>query len=65
MQLIQHLYSDKAARYYIDGRRVSRDKYEHTIIKARIAGQQLCCFHTRAKQYGQGLFHRINYSSIN
>lgn len=65
MQLVQHTYSDKPARYYIDGKRVSRETYELTVIKARMQGKDHSCFHTKAEPYGQGMFHRVNYSSIN
>lgn len=65
MQLVEHRYSDKPARFYIDGVRVSRDKWEHVHVLANIQGKRLECFKTRAFPYGEGNTHRINYSCIN
>lgn len=64
MQLIQHRYSDKPGRYYIDGRRVSREAYETTIITARMNNLDHGCFMTKCKEIDNGRFHRINYSTI-
>ncbi|WP_226019357.1 hypothetical protein [Novosphingobium sp. FKTRR1] len=64
MQLIEHRYSDKPARYYINSRRVSRDTYELAIVTARIKGQQHSCFMTKCKEASNGRFHRVNYSTL-
>lgn len=65
MELVEHRYSDKQPRFYIDGKRISAEKWEWTHIMANLKDKQLSCFHTVAKPYGIGCFHRINYSSIN
>lgn len=59
--LTQHTYSNKPPRYYIDGVRVSRDAYELHVQMARMYGTY-DCFRTVCKPYGNGMFHRINYS---
>jgi hypothetical protein len=62
--LVEHLYSDKPGRYYIDGRRVSRDAYETAITTARMENRDHGCFMTKCKEIDNGRFHRINYSTI-
>lgn len=53
-QLTQHAYScgTKPRRYYVDGKRVSRDDYEFTVALAEQEGRQLNSFFTKAKPYG-------------
>ena len=63
-QLTEHRYSDRPARYYIDGRRVSRNTYETAIITARMKCRDHGCFSTKCKPLSRGRFHRINRSCI-
>lgn len=58
MQLTQWLYPDQPARFYIDGKRVSRDRFE----QVRNTATRLECFHTRAFPQPGGTFKRVNYS---
>lgn len=64
MQLTHHAYSDRPGRYYIDGRRVSRDTYDLVRIKGRIAHWQLCCLLTRPGKAPPGERHYIHYASL-
>lgn len=53
---------DKPARYFANGKRVSRDEFER--IKARaLRDGHLDCFHTKAKQLPGGKFRRVNLST--
>jgi hypothetical protein len=56
--LTQWLYPDKAARFFIDGKRVSRAQYEHICSTA----ERLDCFSTRAWPIEGGSFKRRNDS---
>jgi hypothetical protein len=55
MQLVQWLYPDAPARFYIDGRRVNRAAYESAYDMSRT-----CCYTTRAWQMPGGTFKRRN-----
>lgn len=55
---------DKPARYYIDGKRVDKQFYEYFILREQLAGKQLNSFFTRAKDLGNGMVKRWNYSCI-
>lgn len=52
----------KSARFYIDGVRVSREKFEHVETMARMNGH-LECFHTKAIPLPGGKTRRWNYST--
>lgn len=65
MQLTQHSYSDRPSRYYIDGRRVSRERYDCAIIAARLSQDQHGSFQTRCAKAPPGRKHWIHTSSIN
>lgn len=65
MNLTQHSYSDRPSRYFIDGRRVSRERYECEIIGARIFGDQHCSFHTQRIKAPPGREHWVHFSTIN
>jgi hypothetical protein len=64
MQLIQHLYHDAPARYYINSVRVSKQRYEYQYIRAGAEGKKVSCFLTKCKHIGEGNYHRINYTTI-
>jgi len=57
MQLTQWLYPDAPARCYIDGKRVSRSRFDFV----RDSAARLDCFHTRCWPV-EGGFKRVNYS---
>lgn len=59
MQLLEVRRDDKPARYYIDGKRVSKEDYEYQITLARIDNRQHQCFTTTYKNDV-----RRNYSHI-
>lgn len=63
MELVEHRYSDKPARFYVDGVRVSRARWEALTDRAHREGT-LCNLWTRAHPYGQGCTHSINGSTI-
>lgn len=64
MQLITHCYNGrKPSRYYLDGRRVSRDAYENAILINRIGHGQHGCFHTKVLSDTPGCEHVV-YSSM-
>lgn len=66
MNLIKHSYGGRThARYYIDGKRVTRERYERTIIEAGIAGWQHCAFWGRVLCSKPGREHYLYGSSIN
>lgn len=64
MNLTRHQFDHKPSRYYIDGKRVTPDDYDHTITKARIAGRQHCCFITRSYKARNGSLHYVHHSVI-
>lgn len=65
MNLIKHSYGGrKPARYYIDGKRVSRKRYELVLIQARLAGWQHCSFWGRALSTQPGSEHYLYGSSL-
>ena len=64
MNLIKHSYGGrKPARYYSDGKRVSPDRYELTLIEARIASWQHSSGRTLCTVPGRE--HYLYGSSIN
>lgn len=64
MQLIHHQYSDRVARYFIDGKRVSRTAFDHVVAQARSSGGQHACFLTLRRKAPPGREHYVHYSSI-
>ncbi len=65
MQLITHCYSGrKPSRYYLDGRRVSRDAYENAILINRIGHGQHCCFQTKVLNDRPGCEHIVHMSML-
>lgn len=64
MQLTHHQYSAKPDRYFIDGKRVSYDAYDLAGIKARIGGDQICCFITRRRTAPPGQEHYVHTHQI-
>jgi len=60
--LLQVRYPDKPTRFFIDGKRVSRERFEHMETQARMFGR-LECFNTRAIPLPGGTFKRFNYST--
>jgi hypothetical protein len=58
--LTEHRYSDRPARYYADGRRISKVDYDLTILASRVH----CCFTTTCRPLPNGGFHRINHSYV-
>lgn len=65
MQLTEHTYANKPKRCFIDGRRVTPDRFELVKIEARIAGWQHCCFSGRILDRTPGAEHSVFYSCIN
>lgn len=63
MQLIHHHYAGRPARYYIDGKRVSRHAYDYAIIRARIRQRPHRCFVTRILRSAPDL-HVVHYSTL-
>jgi len=57
MQFIEHIGADIPARFYIDGKRVSRRDYD----AAKDSCARLDCFATKGKQLPGGLIRRTNY----
>jgi hypothetical protein len=52
--------ADKEARFYANGVRISRERYDEICRRALMSGK-LDCFSTKAKQIGT-TFRRWNYS---
>lgn len=59
--LLEVRYPDKPARFFANGKRISRDEWERIHIRANIDGR-LDCFSTRAIPQPGGTFKRFNYS---
>ena len=53
-EMVRHVGADMPARYYQDGRRVSRGHYEHLMHKAHTAGR-VDCLHTRGRNVGRSV----------
>lgn len=65
MQLTQHSYLQrKPSRYYLDGRRVSRDAYENAILINRIGHGQHGCFQTKVLNDRPGNEHVVHFSML-
>lgn len=58
MQLIEHNYSNKPPRFYVDGIRVPKYKIEY--IKDT---HRLDCMSTKCKFDDKGNCHRVNYTT--
>lgn len=56
----QTIGADMESRFYINGRRVSRDKFDYVQMRARMTGT-IDCFSTRARQLPDGKIRRTNY----
>lgn len=65
MDLTEHSYANKPSRYYIDGKRVSRDRFDYVRILARLSNWQHCCFSGRTLCVAPGAEHHVHYSCIN
>ena len=61
--LIEHKGADMPARFYIDGKRVSREKFEHVEQIARAYGRSEC-FYTKCRELEGGRLRRINYKTV-
>ena len=59
--LAEHKGGGQEARFYIDGERVSRERYEDISNQAYCSGR-LSCFHTVGKERPDGKTRRVNYS---
>ena len=64
MQLLRVTYSHKPARYYVDGRRVTRDSYWDSVDARERAGGRLNSFSTRTSYDAAGNATARHYSSI-
>ena len=65
MQLIEHSYgSRKPSRYYLDGRRVSREAYETAILVNRIGQGQHRCFMTKVLDNAPDREHVVHMSML-
>lgn len=60
LSLKDHRGGNIEARYYIDGVRVSRDKYEYT----KDVALRMDCFHTTGRDMGNGLVRRTNFTNV-
>jgi hypothetical protein len=54
---------DKPARYYVDGVRVSRERFEFKEILCQQEGKQYNSSYTKCKQLGNGRLRRTSYHS--
>ena len=59
--LAEHKGGGQEARFYIDGVRVSREKFEDISNQAYCSGR-LQCFHTIGKERPNGRTRRVNLS---
>jgi len=59
MQFIEHIGANIPARFYIDGKRVSRHDYN----AAKDSCTRLDCFCTKGKQLTGGHIRRTNYAN--
>ena len=57
MQFVEHIGADTPARFYIDGKRVSRLDYN----RAKDSCTRLDCFMTKGRQMAGGKIRRTNY----
>lgn len=64
MNLTRHTYSRKPSRYYVDGRRVSRDAYWDAIDAGERAGRSLNSMTTRTSYDDTGAAHAIHHSCL-
>jgi hypothetical protein len=64
MQLIHHAYSNKPDRLFIDSRRVSKETFELSKIKARLSRQQHSSFVTRRRNAAPVQTHYVHYSCL-
>lgn len=56
----QTIGADMESRFYINGRRVSREYFDCVQTRARMTGT-IDCFSTRARQLPGGKIRRTNY----
>jgi len=61
-KLLQVLREDSPPRFYANGRRISRDRYESISTQASMFGH-LDCFASKCKPLPGGKFIRRNYVS--
>ena len=62
-QLTDHKGADMPARFYIDGVRVSRERYEHIEQQGYTFGR-VDTFHTVGKPQPRGRTRRTNYKRV-
>lgn len=64
MQLIRVTYSGKPGRYYVNGRRVTRDSYWESVDAAEFNGARLNSFQTRTSYDSAGNATARHYSCL-
>ena len=52
MQLIKHQYEGRSARHYINGKRVTKEYYEHAVGRLQRIGASLNSFKTEVVKEG-------------
>ena len=62
-RLTDHKGAGMTARFYINGRRVSRERYE-LIEQMGYTNGRVDCFHTSAKPVDGGKTRRSNYKTV-
>lgn len=60
MDMIEHTGGGMAARYFIDGKRVSRATFQAVKRLAHMTPNGLAAFWTRGRQVGDGQIRRVN-----
>jgi hypothetical protein len=63
MELRQTMNPDRPARYYADGKRITKAEYDRLFNKANLHGHA-DCFATKCRQLPGGKFQRTNYVSV-
>ena len=58
--LVEHYGADMPARYYVNGRRVSRREFQSIKDRAHTQGR-IDCFSTKGRQLPGGKIRRTNY----
>ena len=61
-QLTQYIGADQQARFYANGKRISRAEFETIETRAYMSGR-LDCFQTIGKEKPGGKTRRINYKT--
>lgn len=63
-ELISHKGGDMQSRFYANGQRISRDKFESLEIQGGIIGGRVSCIWSKAKELPGGKFRRTEGKSV-